>query len=306
MTEFQSSIRILSHKGKILVLILAAALVFVGCATQTQLNRHFKFMQTLESHGQLQSSTMAIGEDFELYYRRVGEAKRAVVVWIHGTPGGWNDIGKLMVKEDFTRSTLFVSIDRPGWGRSQFKDNPRLVTEFSEIARLIRPLLHELKKEAPDVPLILAGHSWGGSVVPAVATAFPHCVDGLAIFAAGLDPELTRPRWYNRFANTHLVKLLLGKGMLDANVEMYALSPEMKSLLPHWGEISLPTVVVQGMKDPLVNHKNADFAQQVLNPANSHVLKVEQQDHFLHINGIELIERCLLAVADNQLENCRT
>ncbi|GAA6167051.1 alpha/beta fold hydrolase [Sessilibacter corallicola] len=299
-------IRTLLRKSRLITLIAIVAVVIAGCAAQTQLNRHFEFMKTLEENEKLEPHVMTVNDDFELYYRRVGEPKRAVVVWIHGTPGAWNDIGKLMVKEDFTDSTLFVSIDRPGWGRSQYIDNPRLVTDFTQIAELIRPLLHELREEAPDVPLILAGHSWGGSVVPGVAKEFPDCVDGLAIFAAGLDPDLTKPRWYNRFAKTYLGKRILGKSMLDANVEMYALSPEMEELLPHWQNIELPTVVVQGMKDPLVSPRNAEFAEEVLNPENSHVLKIEKQDHFLHINGVDLIERCLLAVADNELQNCRT
>ncbi|GAB2191945.1 alpha/beta fold hydrolase [Sessilibacter sp. MAH2] len=280
-----------------------ASFVLSACAAQNELNEHFKFLETIESNKNIVEQTMDVG-DFELSYRRVGEPKRAVVVWIHGTPGAWNDIGKLMVKEDFTESTLFVSIDRPGWGKSQYKDNPRLVTEFSEIAHLIRPLLHQLKKEAPDVPLILAGHSWGGSVVPAVAAEFPYCIDGLAIFAAGLDPELTKPRWYNRFAKTYVGRSILGQQMLDANVEMYALSPEVAKLAPHWKEINLPTVVVQGMEDPLVNPANADFAKSVLNPKVSHVLKIEKQNHFLHINSVDLIQKCLMAVAENNLDSC--
>lgn len=299
-------IQTIMRKSRVIALIIVVVAIGVGCAAQTQLNRHFEFVKTLENNETLEPHVLTVDGDFELYYRRVGEPKRAVVVWIHGTPGSWNDIGKLMVKEEFTDSTLFISIDRPGWGRSQYVDNPRLVTDFTEIAELIRPLLHELREEAPGVPLILAGHSWGGSVVPGIAKEFPDSVDGLAIFSAGLDPKLTKPRWYNRFAATYLGKNVLGETMLNANVEMYALSPEMEELLPHWQNIELPTVVVQGMKDPLVNPKNAEFAEQVLNPENSHVLKIEKQDHFLHINGVDLIERCLLAVADNELQNCRS
>ena len=274
-----------------------------ACSSQSPLQQHISLMRDLQNNPELPPQTLAT-DNFSLHYRQYGTAIDAIVVWVHGTPGNWADVGQLILDKDFTESTLVVAIDRPGWGSSQYIDQPRLVTDFDTIAELIRPLLHKLKLEHPEVPLILAGHSWGGSVIPAVAAQFPNCIDGLAIFAAGLDPDLVKPRWYNRLANTWLIKPFLGKTMRSANVEMYALSEQMTKLKPAWENLTVPTVVVQGMKDPLVSPANADFAETVLNADTGRVLKLPKTDHFLQMHSTDLIKRCLLALADGNPQAC--
>lgn len=291
------------RKTLVLTTLAFITLFTNACSSQSPLQDHLALMRDLQSDPTLAPYTLEV-QDFTLHYRQFGHAEKAIVVWVHGTPGNWADVGGLIRDREFTESSLVVSIDRPGWGSSQYRDEPRLVTDFATIAQLIRPLLHQLKLQHPDVPLILAGHSWGGSVVPAIAADFPHCIDGLAIFSAGLDPELVKPRWYNRVANTWLVKRMVGKPLRAANVEMYALSDQMAKLQPRWQDLSIPTVVVQGLEDPLVNPANADFAETVLNQDTAHVLKLPDTDHFLQMHSTDLIKRCLLAVAEGKPEQC--
>ena len=243
-------------------------------------------------------------DDFQLYYRATGTAETAIAVWIHGTPGGWTSSGRLLTKEDFLNQVLFASIDRPGWGGSQFISEPRMVTSYVEQAKLIAPLLKELKTNDPGKPLILVGHSLGGSIIPVIAAEFPELVDGLLILSAGLDPELTKPRWYNRFARNRLINGTLGERMRAANVEMYALSPELEKLRPRWADLKIPILVVQGEEDELVNPANADFAEQVLNSESSRVVRLPNQGHFTHVERTNLIATCTLALVKHELNLC--
>jgi len=243
-------------------------------------------------------------KDFQLHYRAVGEAKKAIVIWVHGTPGNWTDSAYLYRDKDFISQVKLIMLDRPGWGESQYLNEPRLVTSFAEISSLVSPLLVNLKAEYPDVPLILLGHSWGGSVVPTIALDHPNVVDGVIALAAGLDPKLTKPRWYNRFASTYIGNAVIGNGLRLANDEIYALRPELLKQHDRWMEIQQPVIVVQGKIDKLVNPKNADYAETVLPKDNSYILRLSKQGHFLQIERMDLIARCVSAIANKDLQKC--
>ena len=249
------------------------------------------------------SSGFVSDDKFQLYYRSNGTPLKAVALWVHGTPGGWSDIGRLLVDEAFLSKIHLVSIDRPGWGRSQFKGSVRLAPEFEEQGRLIEPLLARIKQEHPDVPLILVGHSWGGSLIPYLAAEYPHYVDGLIILSSGLSPELAKPRWYNRAGK--VFTRFVSEPLRAANAEIYALSPALAAMQERWTSLNIPVIVVQGEADRLVDPANADFAEAVLDPKKSHILRLPNQGHFLHMQRTDLIGRCILAMANDSLADCR-
>lgn len=243
-------------------------------------------------------------KDFQLHYRTVGKAKKAVALWLHGTPGNWTDSAYLYRNKDFISQVKLIMLDRPGWGESQYLQAPRLVTTFTEISSLVRPLLAKLKTEHPDVPLILLGFSWGGSVVPTIALDHPDLVDGVITLSAGLDPELTKPRWYNRFASTYIGNAVIGRDMRLANDEIYALRAELLKQHDRWAVFQQPMIVVQGKIDKLVNPKNADYAESVLPKNNSYILRLSKQGHMIQLERMDLVARCVTAMADQELNKC--
>ncbi|MBT5032840.1 MAG: alpha/beta hydrolase [Proteobacteria bacterium] len=284
-----------------------ASLIIVllsGCLAPPEIEEHRAFIASEVVNSPAIQGGLIAQENFELYYRATGSAEMAVAVWVHGTPGGWASGGRLLVNEEFTRQVLFASIDRPGWGRSQFIDAPQLVTSYAEQAKLIVPLLKKLKADNPGKPLILVGHSLGGSIIPVIAADFPELVNGLLIVSAGLDPELTLPRWYNRVARNRLINGAIGERMQAANVEMYSLAPELEKLSRRWTELKMPIIVVQGDEDELVNPANADYAERVLNPEYSRIVRLPNQGHFTHVERTDLIATCILAIANQQLDRC--
>jgi len=171
----------------------------------------------LADHPDLEAGQIA-GPHGALHYRAIGSAKTAVALWIHGTPGGWADIRGLLLDTAFTTEVRVVSIERPGGGLSAgpaaapSTSGPRW-GNFNDHSVALAPLLKQLRAEHPQVPLIVAGHSWGGSFAPTLAADHPELVDGLLLLASSLDPELGKPRWYNRVANTWLVQKLLSASL---------------------------------------------------------------------------------------------
>ena len=242
--------------------------------------------------------------EFQLHFRSFGTAKQAVAVWIHGTPGGWSDIGRLFAHPTFNAEVKLVSIDRPGWGQSQKIDQPQLITDFDQISTYIGPLLAELKQAHPDVPLILVGHSWGGSLVPALAADYPNLVDAVMVLAGGLDPKLTQPRWYNKLARRWPVNRIIGDRLRAANVEVYTLAPQLAARVDELRMLPMPVLVIQGDKDKLVSPRNADFAEAHFHPQRSRVVRLKGQGHLLQIERSELIAQCILAMAQGNLATC--
>ena len=284
-------------------LVVAASGLLVGCILPKSMRAHQEFVsEQVITNTEIESGFIE-NDAFKLHYRSSGKPVKAVVVWVHGTPGGWHDIGRLLVDKAFLSEVLLVSLDRPGWGLSQFKKTPRIVPRFSEQASLIKPLLSRLNSDYKAVPIILAGHSWGGSLVPYLGLEFPEIIDGIIVLAAGLDPDLVRPRWYNRAGK--LVDGFLSESMSAANEEVYALVSELTLMDSRWPEIKVPVIVVQGDTDKLVNPKNADYAERKLNPKNSYILRLQDQGHLLQMERPDLIANCMLAMASNSLEDCR-
>ena len=277
-----------------------------GCSPLNGLKQHSQFVKTqLLNNPEVRIHHLqSEAKDFQLHYRTIGKANKAVAIWVHGTPGNWTDSAYLYRNKDFISQVKLIMLDRPGWGESQYLKQPRLVTSFAEISSLVKPLLTKLKAEHPDVPLILLGHSWGGSVVPTIAFEHPNQVDGVIMLAAGLDPDLTKPRWYNRFASTYFGQAIIGNGLRLANDEIYALRAELLKQHDRWAEIKQPMIVAQGKIDKLVSPKNADYAEAVLPKENSYILRLNQQGHLLHFERMDLVARCVTAMAEKELGKC--
>ncbi len=241
---------------------------------------------------------------FRLHYRSRGSAQKAVAVWIHGTPGRWSDIGSLFVDEHFLKDVKLVSIDRPGWGESQFTGQHQVLPSFGQQAAYLSPLLVQLHRQYPEVPLILVGHSWGGSLVPYLASENQGIVSAALVLAGGLDPQLSRPRWYNRLAAAWPIRTLIGKTMTAANQEVHALPENLSDMRERLTRLAIPVIVIQGDEDDLVALENADFAEEWLPPGDSRVIRLKGQGHLLQLEQIPMIASCILALTEKQLDQC--
>jgi pimeloyl-ACP methyl ester carboxylesterase len=115
--------------------------------------------------------------DVNLFGESYGEGPTRVV-WLHG----WARRG-----EDFTSAATSlarsgvasVALDLPGFGASPLPSTPGGARHYAE---LILPALRELAAE----PLVLVGHSFGGTVATVVASEHPELVASLVLVGAPL------------------------------------------------------------------------------------------------------------------------
>ena len=285
--------------------LIATCLSLSSCLIPENVREYDAFLKMHVLHNpQIVGANLSIA-GHPLHYRSVGQANRAVALWIHGTPGSWSDIGLLLADDTFTQQVRLVSMDRPGWGGSAEQAQDFELGSFAANSAAIGELLKRLKREHPQVPLIVAGHSWGGSIVPTIAADHANLVDGAIVLAASLDPQLAKPRWYNRLAAIDLVSALLGAKLRGANKEVFALPAQLTQQQKRLAQLRMPIVVIQGLADRLVHPKNADFAERHLDAASSRVIRLPHQGHLMQVEQTELIGRCILALADAVLADCQ-
>lgn len=237
-------------------------------------------------------------DDDILHYAAAGDPQKPALVIIHGTPGSWQQYSRYVLEERLLEHYYTIVIDRPGWGLSTL-GGEQSHASFEEQSTIIGALAKALKTASANQPVVLAGHSLGSSIAPRVAMDHPELIDGLLLFAGTLDPELGGPRWYNRVGAIPGVGYLVGSNMMRANKEVFDLKANLGRMLPLWDSIQAQATVVQGLGDDLVYPANIDFAEQMLAPERTQIIRLEGEGHLFPMTmrnkvmdwAIELLER---------------
>jgi len=199
------------------------------------------------------------------------------VVFVHGTPGGWDDYKLFLADESLQQRFRLIAMDRLGHGDSLGPVEPSLKAQ----AASIKALLDHISAGEEVGPAILVGHSLGGPIIARMAMDYPKQVSGLVFMAASADPERSR-KWYNLAGAIPPIRWLLSPQLKLANQEILPLKRELTEMLPLWKRIGVPTTIIQGGKDPLVDPLNADFMRQALANAPVTMIIKPDADHFLH------------------------
>ena len=209
----------------------------------------------------------------EVYNDR-DKGPKPLIVFVHGTPGGWGDQLGFITNEFMRENFHMIAVDRLGHGRSIGKIESSLQVQ----AASLKPLLD---RDTTGKGAILMGHSLGGPIVARTAMDFPEQVSGLVFVASSGDPKRSR-RWYNIAGGIPPICWLLPNQLARSNREILPLKKELKEMLPLWQTIQVPTTILQGGKDTLVKPVNADFIQNALVNAKVKMVIKPEADHFLH------------------------
>jgi acylglycerol lipase len=131
--------------------------------------------------------TASDGYPFHVAVWPAAGTPRGRVVVLHGVQShsGWyHSLGRTLADAGYEASFP----DRRGSGpnlqdRGHAPSGRRLVQDIIE-------WLKSLREEAPSLPIIVAGISWGGKLVVITAASHPGLVDGLALVCPGLLPRV--------------------------------------------------------------------------------------------------------------------
>lgn len=224
---------------------------------------------------------LSVGEH-RLHYAAAGDEEKPGLLFIHGTPGSWSAFRGYLSDPALQDNYFMVSVDRLGWGESGIpKSSKSKSVEFSTQANAIAQVL----KRYPEKKWVVIGHSLGASIAPKVGLAVPEQVAGLLLLAGSLKPKLGKPRWYNRFASTLLLKWMLPSHLNYSNDEIMVLRRELTLMESQIlsGSIDIDLVIIQGMKDKLVSPKNAKYVDEAWRNSFASVATIElpEAGHFI-------------------------
>lgn len=223
-----------------------------------------------------------------IYFADIGKETSQMVIFFHGAPGSWSSFIAFMSDKELLENFRLISVDRPGYGYSDFgKAEPSLLRQ----AELIKPVL-ELNRS--DKLPILVGHSLGGPVIAKIAMQFPELVGGVIMVAASIDPELEPSEYWRGPLRMSLLNWMVPRSLRVTNDEIYFLKQELKHMLLYWKDIRIPVTVIQGGNDSLVNPMNAVFAERMLVNAKVDIRYYEKFNHFIPWNNPQLIKEAIL------------
>jgi len=224
-----------------------------------------------------------------LNYLITDDTQKPLVIFVHGSPGSLSAFIDFMADTTLLKKAQLISVDRPGFGASDFGYAEPSLTKQAE---LLKPVL---KGNKHNRPVILVGHSLGGPLIAKMAIDYPELVDGLIFVAASVDPNLEpNETWFRAPLATPFLKWILPRSFRASNDEIYKLKPELEQLVPEWSEIKVPAIVIQGTKDSFVPAANADFVNRMLINSSVQIQLIEGVDHFIPWSHPELIRNAIL------------
>jgi pimeloyl-ACP methyl ester carboxylesterase len=223
-----------------------------------------------------------------LHYAGTGSDTLPTIVFIHGSPGSWDAFTQYMKDKDLLQHFRMVSIDRPGFGYSDFGDAAHLDVQ----AQIISPLLKQL---ANNKPMYLAGHSLGGPMIVKLAADNPGLVSALVMLAGSVDPkEEKREGWRKILAYSPLYFLVPG-AMRPSNMELLYFKKDVLPLQDDFAKITCPVYIIHGEIDPLVPPGNAAHAKAMLVNAKKVVVHMlPGANHFIPWTRYNSIKTLLL------------
>lgn len=223
-----------------------------------------------------------------LHYTKTGNDSFPTIVFVHGSPGSWDAFESYMRDSVLLKKYRMISVDRPGFGYSDFRDALNLQDQSLIINALFA-------REANGKPVYLVGHSLGGPLIVQMAVDKPGYFDALVILAGSIDPKLETPEKWRPLLMNNPLKFLVPGAMRPSNEELWYLKKDLKILAPQMQQVKARIYVVHGDKDVLVPYANMDFAVKTFTNARSlDTLTLLGANHFIPWSHYRAVREVLL------------
>ncbi|MBX7108722.1 MAG: alpha/beta hydrolase [Chitinophagales bacterium] len=227
-----------------------------------------------------------------MFYAAAGSDTNQLVLFIHGAPGSWDNYMKYFGDTALLRRAQLASVDRPGYGQSDFGNS---VTSIAAQAAMIKPILDANKSGRPA---ILVGHSFGGPVIARLAADYPEKIGALIFLAPAIDPDHEKIFAISYPADWTIFRWMVPTSWRVANDEKLSHVEELRKLLPIWSQIKVPCTYMYGLKDGLVPPVNVEFAKKMLVNAPLQITAFPKENHFIPWTQQDSVTKVILHYLD--------
>jgi pimeloyl-ACP methyl ester carboxylesterase len=269
--------------------LLLIAITQVGCfsrfvMTDKELRNYYKD-KTPPSYFILQSDSV------KLFCATKGLDTLPPLLLVHGAPGAWYG-NRGMLEDTFLQKKFhIIAVDRLGYNKSVFKNKRKAVVSIQTQAIAI----HEaLKLNRSNQKATVVGSSYGAPIAAKMTLLYPKDFGHLVMLAGALDPDKEKFWWFSKPVHHGPLRWLLPRFINHATDEKFAHVKELKKLLPEWVKISVPTTVVQGGKDDIVNPANLDFAKKQLQGKQANFIFLPEASHLIRWQYPALVKQIVL------------
>jgi pimeloyl-ACP methyl ester carboxylesterase len=226
------------------------------------------------SNVQLFTETIEV-DGFSMHYAKTGNDTFPTLFFVHGSPGSWDAFSVYLKDKDLLAKYRMVSVDRPGFGYSEFGN----AKDLDQQSKLISPLLKILNNKKP---MYVVGHSLGGPMAVKLDADNPGVFSGMVLLAASVDPAAENPEKWRPVLYKTPLKYFIPGAFRPSNEELWYLKKDLKDLAADFSKITCPVWIIHGDKDKFVPVSNADYAKKMLVNAKSVEVKIlKGAPHFI-------------------------
>lgn len=210
-----------------------------------------------------------------IHFLHTGNDALPALVFIHGSPGSWHDFSQFMRDSLLLTKFFMVSIDRPGFGHSDFGDALNLEDQSTVIAPVLDYVGH-------DRPMYLVGHSLGGPLVALLAIEHPEAVRGIIILAGALDPQQENKERWRYVMDVIPLRYLLPGAFRPSNRELIYLKKDLVKLKEKLAQLTCDVYIMHGEEDGFVPVENVAYMEkEFMNARILYDTLLPHEDHFL-------------------------
>ena len=240
----------------------------------------------------LRISFLNLKEDaISLHYAKTGSDTLPTLFFIHGSPGSWDAFKGYMMDTGLLNHFRIISVDRPGFGYSNFGSAYHLKDQAQMINKVI-------EKENNQKPAHLIGHSIGGPVIIQLAQDYPKEFASLTILSGSISPK-DEPKEYWRYIFTYSpLGLLMPGAFKPSNDEIVYFKKDLYRIDAGYGALNMPVTFIHGDADKFVTVKNVDYGKNKLqNNPGLKIIIIAGAGHFIPWEHYDLIKQHLLTLA---------
>jgi pimeloyl-ACP methyl ester carboxylesterase len=248
--------KILKMTFRILGFLLVAELIFAQSCMKFRISDSEAKEKFSKSGVDLKTETITV-DGFSMHYAKTGVDTLPTLFFVHGSPGSWDAFSGYMQDKDLLAKYRMISVDRPGFGYSNFNK----AQDLQEQSKLIIPIIKLLNNEKP---MYAVGHSLGGPMIVKLQVDNPGIFDGLVLLAASVDPSAEKPEKWRPILYKTPLNFFVPGALRPSNKELWYLKNDLKELDKHWEKITCPVWILHGDKDTFVPVSNVDYLKQKL------------------------------------------
>jgi len=217
--------------------------------------------------------------------------KLPTLLFIHGAPGSSADFYRYLRDPDLNKKANLISIDRLGYGYSDYGKAETSITEQAKSADFILNK-NDLKQ------VVVIGWSYGGPIAAKMAYLYPKTIKHCILIAPAISPKDEKYFAIGNLAKWRATRWIIPKAFRVAEDEKLVHAKELELMLPDWSKMKTPVTYYQGDKDKIVPFTNSQFIKEHMPSDKLKLVTIKNGSHFIAFKNYDLIKAELLRILD--------